>query len=73
MTSVGRFGGRDELERMLLSESASVAHFAMMLAALSYSMFESFLSAPALPMWSVVSFGFMTWFTSRALLMRRYA
>jgi hypothetical protein len=62
-----------ELDRLLLSESTSVAFFLTMLASLTYALLESWVDAPPLSLWNVWTFGMLTWIATFAILGRRYS
>jgi len=62
-----------ELDRLLLSESTSVAFFLTMLASLTYALLESWVDAPPLSLWNVWTFGMLTWIVTFAFLGRRYS
>ena len=51
----------DELDRLIVSESTSLAFFATMLAALTYGLLESFIDAPRLTAWTTWMFGMGSW------------
>lgn len=62
-----------ELDRLVFSESTSIAHFVTMLGALTYALFESWLDVPQVSMWNVWTFGMLAWLISWALQRRRYS
>jgi hypothetical protein len=51
----------DELDRLIVSESTSLAFFATMLAVLTYGLLESFIDAPRLTAWNTWMFGMSSW------------
>jgi hypothetical protein len=68
-------GGRrnTELERMLFSESTSLAFFLTMIGAITYSLLEAWVDAPRLSMWVVWSVGMGSWAILSLVLKRRYS
>lgn len=61
-----------ELERLLVTESASMASFLTMLGSLTYSLFESWVGLPKLSMWVVFAFGMWTWAVLSWIERRKY-
>jgi hypothetical protein len=51
--------------------SAAFSFFATVLAAMSYAMFEALDGAPHLSMWTVWTFGMLTWAASTAVVKAR--
>ena len=62
-----------ELERLLFSESTSIAFFVTMLGVVTYGLLEAWLDAPELSMWFVWSFGMIAWIIASAIFKRRYS
>lgn len=61
-----------ELERLLFSESTSIAFFATMLAAVTYGLLESWFDAPVMSAWMFWSIGMASWFIASFVARRRY-
>ena len=62
-----------ELERLLFSESSSIAFFVTVLGAVSYALLETWIDAPRVSMWFVWSFGMVAWGIASAIFRRRYS
>jgi hypothetical protein len=62
-TLLAFLGGRQskELDRLLFTESISVAFFVTMLFSLAYALLEVWIKAPKLSMWVVFAVGMWTW------------
>lgn len=62
-----------ELERMLFSESTSIAFFVTMVGAITYALLEAWIDAPKVSMWLVWTLGMGTWAIGSLILGRRYS
>lgn len=60
-----------ELDRFIFSESTSIAFFVTMSAAIAYALAGMFTKLPALPMWSVFSFGMLAWLVTAVAIRKK--
>jgi len=61
-----------ELDRLLFTESISVAFFVTMLGSLAYALLEAWIKAPKLSMWVVFTVGMWSWAIATMVFRRRY-
>ncbi len=68
-------GGRrsKEVDRLMFTESITIAFFVTMLFALSYGLLEAWFKAPKLSMWLVFTVGMVSWVVSSLVFRRRYS
>jgi hypothetical protein len=62
-----------ELDRLLFTESISVAFFVTMLFSLAYALLEVWIKAPKLSMWVLFAVGMWTWAVASVIFRRRYS